>query len=280
MNNHYNTLEIEKNATHDEIKKAFRRLSLLHHPDRNNGSNESNQKFQEISNAYEILSNNNKKRQYDLQNNISNINTEELFNFFTNSFFNQSKDDNKFNFMNKNFQKPVPIIKNIEININQAYMGCNIPIDITRWILENNVRREEKETLYVGIPRGVDNNEIIVLREKGNIMSDTNKGDIKIFVKVINNSHFERNGLDLIYHKDITLKDALCGFEFYMEHLNGNSYTISNGNGNIITHNYNKTIMKLGMVREENIGNIIIKFNVIFPKTLDKTQIEELKKIL
>ena len=100
------------------------------------------------------------------------------------------------------FQKPTPIVKKITISLEQAFTGCNIPLEIERWVLQNNhTKLIEKEKIYVDIPRGIDTNELIVIREKGNVISDTNKGDIKVFVKIQNTSDFKRNGLDLIYIK-------------------------------------------------------------------------------
>ena len=55
--NYYEILEIERNATQEDIKKAYRKLSLLHHPDKNLNSQESINKIQDINEAYEVLSN-------------------------------------------------------------------------------------------------------------------------------------------------------------------------------------------------------------------------------
>mmetsp|Transcript_5680 Transcript_5680/g.12899 ORF Transcript_5680/g.12899 Transcript_5680/m.12899 type:complete len:268 (-) Transcript_5680:326-1129(-) len=62
---HYEVLEISKDAELIDIKKAYRRLALKHHPDRNNGSAESTEKFKEISQAYTILSDPTTRRDYD-----------------------------------------------------------------------------------------------------------------------------------------------------------------------------------------------------------------------
>ena len=155
-----------------------------------------------------------------------------------------------------------------------------MPIEITRWIVENNVTREETETIYLPIPRGIDNNELIILREKGNMLSDSNRGDIKVFIKIQNDTDFERNGLDLILNKTISLKDALCGFVFDMNYLDGRTFKINNNGGNVITNNYNKVLPSMGMKREEHIGNLIINFTVTFPEKLTSQQIEALREIL
>lgn len=62
---YYNTLGIAKSANADEIKKAYRKLALKYHPDKNPGDAEAEKKFKEISEAYEVLSDENKRRMYD-----------------------------------------------------------------------------------------------------------------------------------------------------------------------------------------------------------------------
>ena len=80
-NSYYAILEVNKNATPDEIKKSYRRLSMLHHPDKNGNSPESIKKFQEISHAYEILSDDNQRKQYDFESSMTqnDINLNEIF---------------------------------------------------------------------------------------------------------------------------------------------------------------------------------------------------------
>ena len=63
---YYKTFGVEEKASEDELKKSYRRLSMLHHPDKNGNTDESKQKFQELNNAYETLSDGNKRRMYDM----------------------------------------------------------------------------------------------------------------------------------------------------------------------------------------------------------------------
>lgn len=65
MKSLYDILEVDKNASIDEIKRSYKKLSMNHHPDRNQGSKESEEKFKEISSAYAILSDPEKKQKYD-----------------------------------------------------------------------------------------------------------------------------------------------------------------------------------------------------------------------
>lgn len=63
---YYKILGVDEKASEDELKKSYRRLSMLHHPDKNGNTDESKQKFQELNNAYETLSDANKRRMYDM----------------------------------------------------------------------------------------------------------------------------------------------------------------------------------------------------------------------
>ena len=177
-------------------------------------------------------------------------------------------------------QKPAPIIKNVIITLEQSYTGLTYPLQIERWILLNNVKRIEKEKLYINISKGVDSGEIMVIKDKGNIINDRLKGDIKLHIKVENKTNMKREGLNLVCKKDITLKESLTGFKFDIKHINGKTYTINNESGNIIPSNYVKEISNLGMSRQNNTGKLIIKFNVIFPEKLTPDQMKSLKDIL
>jgi DnaJ-class molecular chaperone len=333
MSNFYEILGVPETASQEDIKKAYRKLSLQYHPDRNANSPESTIKFQSISAAYDVLGDEDKRRQHDMQSKMqgnmqfgpggggmpfhmpfahhmgANMGGGGMPTFFTTSTNGEFDPSDILNFVSNNFfggggggikidgngirvgnftmdnikqrlAKPTPIIKTETITLGKAYTGYNMPIEITRWIVEGDVKREETETIYIPIPRGVDNNEIIILRDKGNILSEHNKGDIKVFIKIINDTDFDRNGLDLTLNKTISLKDALCGFTFDMNFLDGRIFKINNNVGNIITNNYNKVIQGMGMKREDHVGNLVINFNVIFPDQLSAEQIEGLLRIL
>jgi len=316
----YELLNINKNASQEEIKKAYRKLSMEFHPDRNNGSETSTEKFKKISAAYETLGDESNRRKYDMmggmgmgggQNMGPGINPNDILNFFSKNVFNgmgmdmgnmamnmmdpeaamhmnmgmgngRSPNMQFFSMDNlkKGLNKPVPIVKNVEITLSNSYNGCTIPFEITRWTVENGVKREEEEKLYVNIPRGIDNNEMIILREKGNILNEHNKGDVKIFVKIKNDTDFIRDGLNLILNKTISLKEALCGFSFDMKYFDGKLFKINNGNGNVININHTKVISNMGMKRDNHIGNLIIEFKIIFPEKLTEEQVKSISSIL
>jgi DnaJ-class molecular chaperone len=310
MDDYYNTLGVSENASADEIKKAYRGLSLKYHPDRTQGDVEKAKLFQKINEAYETLGDPEKRQQYNMQKNNPfmrmnsfggngepNINMNDIFQsmFFGGmpggmpGMFNTNfpQGSNVRVFMNgvpinlsQTMQKPQPITKIIQINMEMVLNGAKVPLDIERWYVENGNQIHETVKIYVDIFRGIDHNEVITIAEQGNKINDSCKGDINIYVQVKNETNFSRRGLDLIMEKDITLKEALCGFSFDVKYINGKMYTINNLSGSLITPEYQKIIQNMGLTRDQHTGNLIIIFHVKFPDSLTKEQIEELKKIL
>jgi len=116
----------------------------------------------------------------------------------------------------------------------------------------------------------------------GNVINDNCIGDIKVNISVKSHEYFVRNGLDLIYIKNITFKESLCGFSFSLNHINNKSYKFNNETTVIFNNNNsnNKVINGLGLMREGYTGNLIISFNIIYPEKLTTEQIERLREIL
>jgi DnaJ-class molecular chaperone len=139
----------------------------------------------------------------------------------------------------------------------------------------------EKETIQISIPRGISHGETICLSGYGNAMNGM-RGDLHIMVEVVNeNKQIERHGLDLVYKTNISLKDALCGFIIEMDHVNGQKLTLNNKtNRSIVKPGFKKVIPNMGMVRENNTGNLIIDFTIVFPNELSDEQITQLESIL
>lgn len=130
-NKYYNLLGINKNATSSEIKKAYRKMAIKWHPDKNLGNKEeADKKFKEISEAYQVLSDPEKKNIYDkygeegLNNQGQGFSPNDLFNnifggggfFGGNNFFNNMRHSNQ--------KKANKIVKNIDITLTELYFGC------------------------------------------------------------------------------------------------------------------------------------------------------------
>ena len=308
MKNYYNILNVDEGADEGAIKKAYRKLQMKYHPDKGGDP----EKAKEINEAYDCLGDTMKRKQYDMQRNGGGIfgmpggipgggmpgGMDNIFKMF----FNQ---DDSFNMMHQAMhggmqggmpggpnirifhngrpvhmnQKPPEINKTVTISIEDSYIGKTIHVNIERWIQNNNVRKTEKESLYVPIHCGIDNNEIIVVRGKGNVMNNI-RSDLKLHIKVNNQTPFKRKGMDLIYEKKLSLKEALVGFSFELKHLNGKTLNINNSGDYIVEPNNHQLINKYGMKRNDKYGNLIIIFKVEFPKALTKQQKEKIKNIL
>ena len=131
---YYQTLNINKNSTETEIKKSYRKLAMKYHPDKNPGNQEAENKFKEISEAYEVLSDPEKRQLYDKygkegleMNNMGggpNINPMDIFqNFFGGSFNTQS-------------QKSIdPIVKEVYLSLQELYTGMEKTIEIEKEVI-------------------------------------------------------------------------------------------------------------------------------------------------
>jgi DnaJ homolog subfamily A member 2 len=311
--NLYERLSLSNDASASDIKKAYHRLSLKHHPDRNNNSDESTKLFQNIGEAYDTLGDSTKKRQYDLSQSLGMSHESmpqfaDMEDLFTNlfgmrggmgggmnafPFRGMSPGDTpggKMNFamfhngvpvnMNMGSTKPTAITKRLEIDIDLVLIGGKVPVEYERWVLEGGVKRTETTKIYVDIIQGIDNNETIVVKDVGNIIHDNCMGDLKVIIQVRNDSEYIRNGLDLVVDKTISLKEALCGFSFELKYLNGKTYTITNKEGSIVVPDFNKLIPNMGLQRGNTRGQLIIRFRIEFPTSLDEDTIQKLKELL
>jgi DnaJ family protein B protein 4 len=297
--NLYGILGIDSNASSTEIKSAYRKLSLQFHPDRNK-SPDAQSVFQEIGEAYEILSDPDKKRHYDMEQQGGDLNDIINMMFSANGLHSQQRMPPGGSFPGtgqgirifstqggpfppENFfqrpQKPERIQKKINITLEEAYNGCSVPVNIERIVVRGDTQTKENETVYVTVPPGIDTNETITLSEKGHCLNDMMKGDVRLVVQVTNSTPFVRNGLDLIFKKTITLKEALLGFTFDLQHVNGKIFTFNN-TSQIIHPLCRRKIPDLGIIRENSRGHLWIDFTIQFPETLTETQMTTLKEIL
>jgi len=262
----YDILGIETNATAEQIKKQYRKLSMEFHPDRPNGNAE---KFKTINEAYEQLSDSTKRHQYDQ----SLHPMPDLFDMiFKDQMFSQG-----FMFQ---MMKPPPLVVTSSITLDQSYTGCKVPITIERWVHVQHIKQMQKEILYIDIPQGIDSDECMMLSNKGNMGADGLLGDVRIVITVLNNTKLERKGLDLWYTHIITLKESLCGFTFDMEYLQGQKLKIVNSPGNVVSPYFKKVMPDMGMKRDSHKGQLIIAFSIIFPATLPAETIETISTLL
>jgi DnaJ-class molecular chaperone len=326
---YYKILGVDEKATDDEIKKAYRRLSMVHHPDKNGNTDESKQMFQELNNAYAALSDANKRRNYDMMRKGGGGGggggggfhhfggggggfppgiPEELLHmlfggglahggpggpgggpgprFVFQSFNNGGRPMSAHQQQTQQtqqqphvrvFQAPETIIKTVSLTLEQCFNGCSIPLEIDRQVPDNDIIKIERETIHAQIPKGIMGGETIILTECGHMNEAGMKGDIRIVINVLQHPVFKVENIDLAIEKTISLKAALCGFDFEINHLNGRIFKLANKPGSIIKPGSIKTIPGLGLEKNGETGVLKIKFNVEFPETLTGEQITALQ---
>lgn len=255
--NYYDVLGVDKNATQDDIKKAFRNLSKKYHPDKNGGDDT---KFKEINEAYSTLGDEKKRRQYDNPNPFSGN--------FTGGFdggFNTWSNFSGFRKMASDIQ--VQII----IDIEEAHNGCSHVINIGN------------KTLSIDIPKGTPNNKVIKIPGMGqngyNIYGQESTGDLIVIVKVKNTAKLWLN--------DNGLLETMCGVD-WIDAILGGEGTVDIF-GNQIKYRIPKYTQNGGFTivggkgfhkfKSDDCGNLKVNFIVKMPKKLTDEQISLLKKV-
>jgi DnaJ-class molecular chaperone len=299
---YYDVLGVNNDANDSEIKKAYRAMSLKYHPDRNQ-SEDAKTKIQQINEAYETLGDADSRKQYDTKDAMGEnlqFGQADQFNDINNVFnmmFNGMSGMGGMGGMHRanifhngqpnafhtqfHFANHVEIIKQtILLTLEQSYSGCVYQVEIKRTVIENNQQHNETEQMYINIPQGINNGETIQISDKGNI-TNSKKGPIHITISIAKHEFFQRDGIDLIYNKTISLKEALCGFHVEINHLSGKRFAINNAtNPSVISPAYKKVIPSFGMKRGDTTGNLIIIFNIKFPETITPENMNLLKSAL
>ena len=281
---YYNILIVTKNSTPEEIKKSYRKLSMKYHPDKNNGEDT---KMKEITEAYSILGDSNKKKEYDLSRSLPN--PEEILNMFFNNGtnigeFNIPTNSNAFSFFsnlnnnmfNNNFVRP--LVHKVYVTLEDVYNGNKIKTTITKTITVNNSKTNIYEELTINVPKNILDNDTIVIKQQGNIINN-NKGDLKIKMILIEHDKYAVFNNNIIYNYSISLKEALCGFVLELTYLNNKKYKINNTN-TIISPSFKKEINNMGLIKNGNTGKLIIMFSISFPKELPEETKTKLKELL
>lgn len=174
---YYKILEVDKKASPEEIKKAYRRLALKYHPDRGGGS-ESEKKFKEINDAYQTLSDAEKRAGYDqygsaYENRANNQGFGGFEGFGNSNFSGFDFGGGMGNIFEDLFGQAFSSISaEVEITPAQAVLGDKLRISI------------EGEDLEINIPGGTTDGTTFRFQGKGRAFRGSKRGDLNLIVKV------------------------------------------------------------------------------------------------
>ena len=238
---YYKILGVDKKATQAEIKKAYRTLAVKHHPDKNPGNKESEEKFKTINEANEVLSDPDKRKKYDelgenwnQQAQYKNRNGSNPFEGTTGSEYDESGsthdafgggDGDFSDFFEQFFSSRTGKAKGqnrssafrgedyqteMEITLEEAYHGTSRIVQL------------ENEKLRITTKPGSYDEQLLNIKGKGaKGSSDVYNGNLLVKIKVKSNSHFVRKGDNLYYNLTTDLYTAVLGGEILVNTLSG-----------------------------------------------------------
>lgn len=289
--NYYEILNVNRKSSREEIKLSYRKLAKKYHPDMNK-SPESEAKFKDINEAYDILTTDEKRKKYDKQvakfgygmvdsdSSLSNVKYElksgvNVINDLLSTILGFRKDDNvadNINSKNKDEKKAKSkpekgkdIISNIEVTLEEGLFGAEKKLAIKSYKTGLN-------TFKINIPIGIQNGDCIRLAALGNAGKNGGKnGDLIIHVKLLQDEEFKLDGINLI--KNITISPALAAI--------GGKYKLKIFNEvlfiSLPKHLKNSEIIKVdkkGYISEDGTrGDLLLKVKIDMP--VDLTEREE-----
>ena len=301
---YYKILGVEKDATAEEIKKAYRKLAMKFHPDRNPGNKTSEEKFKEITEANEVLSDPEKRKKYDQlgsnwkqyqttgANGMNDIfsrygrnsqgtsfnyegNLGDLFgniggfsDFFESFFGGRTRQRSSSNPFTQ-AAKGADYDANLNLTLEEAYNGIQKQFSING------------KTIKVSIEPGTSDGKKLRLRSMGAPGKfGGEKGDLYLNVHIINHPFYEMKAGDLYYNLDVDLYAAVLGGNIQIKTLDNKKINIvipkETDNGKLLK------LTKMGMPRNGNLndkGDLYVRILVQLPKKLSKEERKLFEKL-
>jgi DnaJ-class molecular chaperone len=268
---YYKILGVNENASQDDIKKAYKKLAMKNHPDRGGDT----QKFQEISQAYDTLSDDQKRAQYNAQRNGNPfINVRSGSNGFQdiNDLFGQMFGGHPFGF-NPNNRRNRDLSIRVSITFKQSYTGTQIEARF-------NTPTGRQQTVVIDVPAGVQNGQTIRYADLGDdSIPGMPRGNLNVTVIVTPDDRWERRGNDLITNLGINVLEAMIGCTKEIECLDGSTLPLKLRPG--IQHGAEFASGGRGFkdVGTGRVGNLIIILDVDIPAVTDPQLVQELQAL-
>ncbi|SDP04311.1 DnaJ C-terminal domain-containing protein [Desulforhopalus singaporensis] len=303
---YYKTLGITKDASEREIKKAYRKLALKYHPDKTKGDKELEKKFKEVSEAYAVLSDVEKRRQYDTYGSANfhqRYSQEDIFRGFDlNDILRQfgfgqraqaasgfqsgmggSYGSNPFgSFFRQSGptgcggggcqsapEKGQDMTYQIKVTLEEVLNGAERTISFRKNGTPQNVS--------VKIPKGIEAGKKLRLQGKGGASRNGGPpGDLYLKIDIVSDGKFSRDGDDLIVNRLISYSEACLGAKVEVESLEGKKFMVKVAPGT--THDAKLRIKGYGLPSGPmgERGDLYVRIGVKVPKNLS----EEQKKVI
>jgi len=218
---YYKILDVSKEASEEDIKKAYRKLAKKYHPDKNPDNKKAEETFKEVSEAYDVLSNSEKRKKFDdfisvsnekktyAYTNPTNSNTSENepeYSDFFKQFFKKTSSKRKYSFF-----KGDDLRGKITIDLNEAFEGSV------------RIINTDEGKIRIKIKPGVANETILKIDGKGKkSLYGGENGDLYIRIVVNEKEPYSRNGNDLTKIEFVDIYTAILGEEFSVSTFKGN----------------------------------------------------------
>jgi DnaJ-class molecular chaperone len=290
---YYEVLEIDRNASADDIKKAFRKKAVKLHPDKDGGDET---KFKELNEAYEVLGNESKKKAYDQYGHGANANQAGGGGFSDSMNWQDFSSEGGFSGFNVEFGEGFggfgDIFENIfsgfgggraraveiqiAIDFMEAINGCEKEINLMLMDRTTNTRNSEK--IKLSIPAGIDNGQSIMVHGKGEKGKDGQRGDLYVQVMVREDKRFERRGSNIISKSDIDIATAILGGEINVDTVQGSVRV------RVPAGTQSESVIKITgkgaplVNKKGSKGDHLILIKVLIPKKVSKKQADLIKE--